>query len=75
MISTLRKEIAIWRKYIMATKETKPKYYDDMTKQEMVNIIIDQKGLKLPALVRATKEDIEELAKALKVSANYKGAK
>ena len=59
----------------MATKETKPKYYDDMTKQEMVNIIIDQKGLKLPALVRATKEDIEELAKALKVSANYKGAK
>ena len=56
-------------------KETKPKYYDDMTKQEMVNIIIDQKGLKLPALVRATKEDIEELAKALKVSANYKGAK
>ena len=59
----------------MATKETKPKYYDDMTKQEMVNIIIEQKGMKLPALVRATKEDIEELAKALNVSANYKGAK
>ena len=75
MISTLRKEIATWRKNIMATKSEKPKYYDDMTKQEMVNIIIDQKGLKLPALVRATKEDIEELAKALKVSANYKGAK
>ena len=56
-------------------KETKPKYYDDMTKQEMVNIIIEQKGMKLPALVRATKEDIEELAKALNVSANYKGAK
>ena len=74
MISTLRKEITKWRKNIMA-KETKPKYYDDMTKQEMVNVIIDQKGLKLPALVRATKEDIEELAKALKVSANYKGAK
>ena len=74
MISTLRKEIATWRKNIMA-KETKPKYYDDMTKQEMVNIIIEQKGMKLPALVRATKEDIEELAKALNVSANYKGAK
>ena len=56
-------------------KETKPKYYDDMTKQEMVNIIIEQKGMKLPALVRATKDDIEELAKALNVSANYKGAK
>jgi len=75
MISTLRKEITKWRKNIMATKETKPKYYDDMTKQEMVNIIIEQKGMKLPALVRATKEDIEELAKALNVSANYKGAK
>ena len=75
MISTLRKEITKWRNNIMATKSEKPKYYDDMTKQEMVNIIIDQKGLKLPALVRATKEDIEELAKALKVSANYKGAK
>tara|TARA_Y100000361_G_scaffold107206_1_gene96973 strand:- start:1791 stop:2015 length:225 start_codon:yes stop_codon:yes gene_type:complete len=74
MISTLRKEIAKWRNNIMA-KETKPKYYDDMTKQEMVNIIIEQKGMKLPALVRATKEDIEELAKALNVSANYKGAK
>ena len=75
MISTLRKEIAKWRNNIMATKTEKPKYYDDMTKQEMVNIIIEQKGMKLPALVRATKEDIEELAKALNVSANYKGAK
>ena len=52
--------------------EKKVKFYTDLTKTEMVRAIAEQKGLKLPALVRATKEDIEELAKALNVSANYK---
>ena len=40
----------------------------------MVAIIVEQTSLKLPALERATKVDIEELAKALDVNANYKGA-
>ena len=56
-------------------KETKVKYYSDLTKGEMVKIISEQKGLTLSALDRATKIDIEELAKALNVEANYKGAK
>lgn len=56
-------------------KETKVKYYSDLTKGEMVKIIAEQKGLNLSALDRATKIDIEELAKALNVEANYKGAK
>ena len=73
MISTLRKEITKWRKNIMA-KETKPKYYEDMTKSEMVKIISESTVIKLPALERATKVDISNIAKALKVSANYKGA-
>ena len=73
MISTLRKEIAKWRNNIMA-KETKPKYYEDMTKSEMVKIISESTGIKLPALERATKVDISNIAKALKVNANYKGA-
>ncbi len=45
MISTLRKEITKWRKNIMA-KETKPKYYEDMTKSEMVKIISKSTGIK-----------------------------
>ena len=60
------------RKNIMADK---PKYYEDMTKSEMVKIISEQKGLTLPALERATKVDISNLAKALGVNADYKGAK
>ena len=57
--------------YIMVDK---PKYYEDMTKSEMVKIISESTGIKLPALERATKIDISNIAKALKVSANYKGA-
>jgi transcriptional regulator of NAD metabolism len=55
-------------------KETKEKFYSDLTKGQMVKVITDQKGLTLPALERATKVDIENIAKALKVNANYKGA-
>ena len=55
-------------------KETKEKFYTDLTKGQMVKVISDQKGLTLPALERATKVDIENIAKALKVNANYKGA-
>lgn len=55
-------------------KETKPKFYSDLTKGEMVKIIAEQKGILLPALERATKVDIENIAKALQVNANYKGA-
>ena len=55
-------------------KETKPKFYSDLTKGEMVKIIAEQKGILLPALERATKVDIENIAKALEVNANYKGA-
>ncbi len=55
-------------------KETKVKYYSDLTKSEMVGVIKEQTSLKLPALERATKIDIESIAKALKVNANYKGA-
>jgi hypothetical protein len=51
------------------------KKYEDMTKSEMVRIISEQKGLTLPALDRATKVDISNLAKALGVNADYKGAK
>ena len=54
-------------------KETKPKFYSDLTKGEMVKVIAEQKGILLPALERATKVDIENIAKALKVNANYKG--
>ena len=56
-------------------KETKVKYYSDLTKGEMVKIISEQKGLNLSALDRATKIDIEEIAKALNVNANYKVVK
>ena len=54
-------------------KETKPKFYSDLTKGEMVKVIAEQKGILLPALERATKVDIENIARALKVNANYKG--
>ena len=54
-------------------KETKPKYYEDETKAAMVRAISDQTGINLPALERATKVDIVNIAKALKVKANYKG--
>jgi hypothetical protein len=53
-------------------KENKPKFYNDLTKDEMVKVIAEQTGIILPALQRATKVDIENLAKALKVNANYK---
>ena len=58
-------------KYIMADK---PKYYEDLTKAQMVKIITEQTSLNLPALERATKVDISNIAKALKVNADYKGA-
>jgi len=54
-------------------KETKPKYYEDETKSAMVKTISEQTGINLPALERATKIDIVNIAKALKVKANYKG--
>ena len=56
-------------------KTEKKKYYSDLTKGEMVKVITEQTGLTLPALERATKIDIENLAVALKVEADYKGAK
>lgn len=52
--------------------DKKEKFYSDLTKKGMVNVIVNQKGLILPALERATKIDIENVAKALKVNANYK---
>ena len=55
-------------------KETKVKYYSDLTKGEMVKVIKEQTSLTLPALERATKIDIENIAIALKVEADYKGA-
>ncbi len=58
---------------LINTKDTKVKYYSDLTKGEMVKIISEQKGLTLSALDRATKIDIEEIAKALNVNANNKG--
>mgnify|MGYP000456632886 CR=1 FL=1 len=60
---------------LIKTKTEKVKYYSDLSKGEMVKIISEQKGLNLSALDRATKIDIEEIAKALNVTANYKGAK
>jgi len=54
-------------------KETKPKYYEDETKSAMVKTISEQTGINLPALERATKIDIVNIAKALKVKANYRG--
>ncbi len=39
----------------------------------MVKVITEQTGLTLPALERATKIDIENLAIALEVKAEYKG--
>ena len=60
---------------LIKKKTEKVKYYSDLTKGEMVKIISEQKGLNLSALDRATKIDIEEIAKALNVNANYKGAK
>ena len=71
MISTFRKEIAT-EKNIMENK--KPKYYEDLTKSQMVKMITEQTNLNLPALERATKVDISNIAKALKVNADYKGA-
>ena len=70
MITTLLK-LSQSEKNIMSDK---PKYYEDMTKSEMVKVISESTGIKLQALERATKVDISNIAKALKVSANYKGA-
>jgi hypothetical protein len=56
-------------------KKTENKtYYSDLTKSAMVKVIKDQTGLTLPALERATKIDIENIAIALEVKADYKGA-
>ena len=49
MISTFSKEIAM-EKNIMENK--KPKYYEDLTKSQMVKIIAEQTNLNLPALER-----------------------
>ena len=60
---------------LIKKKTEKKTYYSDLTKSAMVKIIKDQTGLTLPALERATKVDIENIAIALKVEADYKGAK
>ena len=70
LLETKEKKMTLIKK-----KTEKVKYYSDLTKGEMVKIISEQKGLNLSALDRATKIDIEEIAKALNVDANYKGAK
>ena len=59
---------------LIKKKTEKKTYYSDLTKSAMVKIIKDQTGLTLPALERATKVDIENIAKALKVEADFKGA-
>lgn len=58
---------------LIKKKTEKKKYYSDLTKGEMVKVITAQTGLTLPALERATKIDIENIAIALKVEADYKG--
>ena len=58
---------------LIKKKTEKKKYYNDLTKGEMVKVITEQTGLTLPALERATKIDIENLAIALEVKAEYKG--
>ena len=59
---------------LIKKKTEKKTYYSDLTKSAMVKIIKDQTGLTLPALERATKVDIENIAIALNVEADYKGA-
>ena len=59
---------------LIKKKTEKKTYYSDLTKSAMVKVIKDQTGLTLPALERATKVDIENIAIALKVEADYKGA-
>jgi len=59
---------------LIKKKTEKKTYYTDLTKSAMVKVIKDQTGLTLPALERATKIDIENIAIALKVEADYKGA-
>ena len=59
---------------LIQKKTEKKTYYSDLTKSAMVKIITDQTGLTLPALERATKVDIENIAIALNVEADYKGA-
>lgn len=71
MVATLSKATTT-KGNIMENK--KPKYYEDLTKSQMVKIITEQTSLNLPALERATKVDISNIAKALKVNAEYKGA-
>ena len=60
---------------LIKKKTEKKTYYSDLTKSAMVKVITEQTGIKLPALERATKIDIENIAIALKVEAEYKGAK
>jgi hypothetical protein len=57
---------------LIKKKTEKETYYSDGTKAQMVRTIVEQTGLKLPALERATKIDIENVAIALGVNANYK---
>ena len=59
---------------LIKKKTEKKTYYSDLTKSAMVKVIKDQTGLTLPALERATKVDIENIAIDLKVEADYKGA-
>jgi len=59
---------------LIKKKTEKKTYYTDLTKSAMVKVIKDQTGLTLPALERATKIDIENIAIALKVEADYKRA-
>mgnify|MGYP000035310246 FL=1 len=58
---------------LIKKKTEKKTYYSDLTKSAMVKVITEQTGLTLPALERATKIDIENIAVALKVEADYKG--
>ena len=59
---------------LIKKKTEKKTYYSDLTKSAMVKVIKDQTGLTLPALERATKIDIENIAIVLNVEADYKGA-
>jgi len=60
---------------LIKKKTEKKTYYSDLTKSAMVKVITEQTGIKLPALERATKVDIENIAIALDVQAEYKGVK
>ena len=59
---------------LIKKKTEKKTYYSDLTKSAMVKVIKYQTRLTHPALEIATKIDIENIAIALEVKADYKGA-